>query len=207
VALGDPIALALGAQTVVMALGERPGLSAADSLGVYITQAPRIGMPDSARNCLSNIRDGGMEIGTAADRAMVADPCHAGFRRKRRRPWPAHDRYGAAGALSQPGDGLAQHADTGGEVVLAVSSAKSWLIPPIEGTNSIATGITPDRFDASCSAPDGIDRQRPGATLSAASASTRCSVASIGTGVRSWRRRTASMAHPLEAATSSRSAR
>jgi ethanolamine ammonia-lyase small subunit len=71
VALGDPIALALGAQTVVMALGERPGLSAADSLGVYITQAPRIGMPDSARNCLSNIRDGGMEIGTAADRAMV----------------------------------------------------------------------------------------------------------------------------------------
>jgi ethanolamine ammonia-lyase small subunit len=71
VALGDPVALALGAGTAVIALGERPGLSAADSLGVYITHAPRIGTPDSARNCLSNIRDGGMEIDTAADRAMA----------------------------------------------------------------------------------------------------------------------------------------
>jgi ethanolamine ammonia-lyase small subunit len=71
VALGDPVAVAMGAGTVVMALGERPGLSAADSLGVYITQAPRLGTPDSARNCLSNIREGGMEIGTAADRAMA----------------------------------------------------------------------------------------------------------------------------------------
>jgi ethanolamine ammonia-lyase small subunit len=71
VALGDPIAVAMQAQTVVVALGERPGLSAADSLGVYITHAPRIGTPDSARNCLSNIREGGMDIETAADRAMV----------------------------------------------------------------------------------------------------------------------------------------
>src|SRR6056297_371501 len=71
VALGDPLAMALGARTVVVALGERPGLSAADSLGVYITQAPRIGTPDSARNCLSNIREGGMDVETAADRAMA----------------------------------------------------------------------------------------------------------------------------------------
>ena len=71
VALGDPVAMALGARTVVVALGERPGLSAADSLGVYITQAPRIGTPDSARNCLSNIREGGMDVETAADRAMA----------------------------------------------------------------------------------------------------------------------------------------
>ncbi|KPQ16893.1 MAG: ethanolamine ammonia-lyase small subunit EutC [Rhodobacteraceae bacterium HLUCCO18] len=71
VALGDPVAMALGAQTVVVALGERPGLSAADSLGVYITRAPRIGTPDSARNCLSNIREGGMDVETAADRAMA----------------------------------------------------------------------------------------------------------------------------------------
>ncbi len=71
VALGDPVALAMQADTVVVALGERPGLSAADSLGVYITHAPRIGTPDSARNCLSNIRDGGMDVDTAADRAMA----------------------------------------------------------------------------------------------------------------------------------------
>ncbi|MFW5642212.1 MAG: ethanolamine ammonia-lyase light chain EutC, partial [Roseicyclus sp.] len=71
VALGDPVAVALGASTVVVALGERPGLSAADSLGVYITQAPRIGTPDSARNCLSNIRDGGIGIEEAADRAAA----------------------------------------------------------------------------------------------------------------------------------------
>lgn len=71
VALGDPVAMALGARTVVVALGERPGLSAADSLGVYITHAPRIGTPDSARNCLSNIREGGMDVETAAERAMA----------------------------------------------------------------------------------------------------------------------------------------
>jgi ethanolamine ammonia-lyase small subunit len=71
VALGDPIAAALGASTVVVALGERPGLSAADSLGVYITQGPRIGTPDSARNCLSNIREGGTGIDDAAERAVA----------------------------------------------------------------------------------------------------------------------------------------
>jgi ethanolamine ammonia-lyase small subunit len=63
--------MALGASTVVVALGERPGLSAADSLGVYITQAPRIGTLDSARNCLSNIREGGTPIAEAADRAAA----------------------------------------------------------------------------------------------------------------------------------------
>lgn len=71
VALGDPVAVALEASTVVVALGERPGLSAADSLGVYITQGPRIGTPDSARNCLSNIREGGIGIDDAADRALA----------------------------------------------------------------------------------------------------------------------------------------
>ena len=70
VALGDPIAMALGARTVVVALGERPGLSAADSLGVYVTHAPQAGTPDSARNCLSNIREGGMDVETAAERTI-----------------------------------------------------------------------------------------------------------------------------------------
>jgi ethanolamine ammonia-lyase small subunit len=69
VALGDGIGQALGAQTVVMALGERPGLSAADSLGVYITHAPQPTTPDSARNCLSNIRDAGLPVDAAAAQA------------------------------------------------------------------------------------------------------------------------------------------
>ena len=69
VALGDGIALELQATTTVMALGERPGLSAADSLGVYITHLPREDTPDSARNCISNIRAAGLPVAEAADQA------------------------------------------------------------------------------------------------------------------------------------------
>ncbi|HWU03045.1 MAG TPA: ethanolamine ammonia-lyase subunit EutC [Novosphingobium sp.] len=56
VALGDQIGEALGADMVVMLIGERPGLSAADSLSAYLTWAPRRGRLDSERNCVSNIR-------------------------------------------------------------------------------------------------------------------------------------------------------
>lgn len=66
VALGDDIARTIGAQTVVMAVGERPGLSAADSLGVYITHCPQEATPDSARNCISNIREAGTSVADAA---------------------------------------------------------------------------------------------------------------------------------------------
>lgn len=69
VALGDEIARATGAQTVVMALGERPGLSAADSLGVYITHRPDAQTADSARNCISNIRAAGTSVADAAAQA------------------------------------------------------------------------------------------------------------------------------------------
>ncbi|MFF1658272.1 ethanolamine ammonia-lyase subunit EutC [Streptomyces sp. NPDC058249] len=57
VALGDDVAYAVGAAMVVVLVGERPGMSAADSLGAYLTYAPRPGRTtDADRNCLSNIR-------------------------------------------------------------------------------------------------------------------------------------------------------
>jgi ethanolamine ammonia-lyase small subunit len=56
VALGDAVGEALGVDLVVVLIGERPGLSAPDSLGAYITWQPRTGRRDSERNCVSNIR-------------------------------------------------------------------------------------------------------------------------------------------------------
>jgi ethanolamine ammonia-lyase small subunit len=68
VALGDPVGEALGARIVVVVIGERPGLSSADSLGVYLTHGPRPGRADSERNCLSNVRPPhGLGYAQAAD--------------------------------------------------------------------------------------------------------------------------------------------
>lgn len=55
VALGDPIGSRMGVATMVVIIGERPGLSVADSLGVYLTHRPRPGRTDADRNCISNI--------------------------------------------------------------------------------------------------------------------------------------------------------
>lgn len=68
VALGDEIGAAMGAQIVIMLIGERPGLTAANSLGAYLTWAPQPGRRDSQRNCISNIRPPrGMSCEAAAD--------------------------------------------------------------------------------------------------------------------------------------------
>ncbi|WP_228028737.1 ethanolamine ammonia-lyase subunit EutC [Donghicola mangrovi] len=79
VAAGDRIALALGAKAVLILIGERPGLSAADSLGAYLTWAPREDTRDAERFCVSNIRKGGLTLDAAArqiaallDRSRIA---------------------------------------------------------------------------------------------------------------------------------------
>jgi ethanolamine ammonia-lyase small subunit len=71
VAIGDAIGAALGVELAVVLIGERPGLSAPDSLGAYITWQPRPGRQDSERNCVSNIRPPhGLGYEAAAD--MIA---------------------------------------------------------------------------------------------------------------------------------------
>ena len=66
VALGDAVAAALGAGSVLVLLGERPGLSAPDSLGAYLTWSPAPGTTDADRNCVSNIRPDGLDSQQAA---------------------------------------------------------------------------------------------------------------------------------------------
>ena len=70
VALGDDIGGAMGAEAVAVLIGERPGLSAADSLGIYLTWQPRPGRTDAERNCISNVRPAGLPVAQAAAKLL-----------------------------------------------------------------------------------------------------------------------------------------
>jgi ethanolamine ammonia-lyase small subunit len=68
VALGDEIGELIGAGLSAVFIGERPGLSSPDSLGIYLTWSPKIGRTDAERNCISNVRPDGLSYVTAAAR-------------------------------------------------------------------------------------------------------------------------------------------
>ncbi|HEY3300261.1 MAG TPA: ethanolamine ammonia-lyase subunit EutC [Methylophilaceae bacterium] len=70
VAIADEVGEALGARLIAMLIGERPGLSSPDSLGIYLTYAPKVGYSDADRNCISNVRPEGLNYAAAAKKMM-----------------------------------------------------------------------------------------------------------------------------------------
>lgn len=70
VAVADEVGERLGAKMTVILIGERPGLSSPDSLGLYFTYAPKVGLNDAYRNCISNVRLEGLSYGMATFRLL-----------------------------------------------------------------------------------------------------------------------------------------
>lgn len=111
VALGDDIGQRLGAAMVAVLIGERPGLSSPDSLGVYLTRAPKVGRSDAERNCLSNVRAEGLVHAEAA-----------------RKLWwlaEAARRLGATGVALKDDSGLAPGAGLGVAEAAPLPSGRS----------------------------------------------------------------------------------
>lgn len=81
VAVGDEVAELMGIELVVVMIGERPGLSSPDSMGLYLTWQPRVGMTDERRNCISNVRPEGLGYEDAARRLhyLVAEARRRGL--------------------------------------------------------------------------------------------------------------------------------
>ncbi|MDP3536667.1 ethanolamine ammonia-lyase subunit EutC [Halomonas sp. M1] len=71
VAIGDEVGALLNADAVLVMIGERPGLSSPDSLGLYMTWAPEVGLKDDRRNCISNVRPAGLNPEEAARRMLL----------------------------------------------------------------------------------------------------------------------------------------
>ena len=107
VAVGDDVGARLGAGAVVVLIGERPGLSSPDSLGLYYTFAPQVGLTDARRNCISNVRPAGLSFGQAAARLA----------------W-LHDQAGRMGM-----SGVALKDRTGTQPAIG-GDARSFLTPP-----------------------------------------------------------------------------
>ncbi len=70
VAIGDPIAEIFSAEMVVVLIGERPGLSSPDSMGIYFTYHPKVGSTDAERNCISNIHGNGLDYPAAIKKLL-----------------------------------------------------------------------------------------------------------------------------------------
>jgi ethanolamine ammonia-lyase small subunit len=110
VALGDPIGERLKARVCVMIVGERPGLTVAASLGIYMTFAPRAGRRDSERNCISNIHvHGGLSCASAARSLawLVREALRRQLSGVELKDDQAPELYGQAAAQGRLGDGSA----------------------------------------------------------------------------------------------------
>jgi len=106
VAVGDEVGEMLGAKAVVVLIGERLGLSSPDSLGMYLTWQPRVGLTDANRNCISNVRPAGLSYDDAADKLH----------------------YLLAQARQRQLSGVGLKDDSGGEQALLFGSAKNFLL-------------------------------------------------------------------------------